>query len=79
MVPVAQGWMPSEPNDFGTALHALSGAATSLACCALADAARSLELDRESSEAMRKQFVETARATLVAIRRFRENSAADGR
>ena len=80
MVPVAQGWMPSEPNDFATALHALSGAATSLACGALADAARNLELDPASSEAVRKRFVETARATLVAIRRFRENSAAaDGR
>ena len=75
IVPVVQGWMPSKPNEFVAALRALSDAATALACSALADAARTLERDPSPSEAMRKRFVETARATLVAIRRFREKSA----
>jgi hypothetical protein len=75
IVPVVQGWMPSRPNEFVAALHALSDAAKPLACRALADAARNLGRDPSPSEAMRKRFVETARATLVAIRRFRETSA----
>jgi len=75
IVPVVQGWMPSRPNEFVAALHALSDAAKPLACRALADAARSLGRDPSPSEVMRKRFVETARATLVAIRRFREKSA----
>lgn len=75
IVPIVQGWMPLRPNEFVAALHALSDAATALACAALADVSRTLERDPSPSEATRKRFVETARATLVAIRRFREKSA----
>ena len=75
IVPVVQGWMPSTPKHLVAALHALTEAAASLACCALADAAREFERTSSPSEAMQKQFVATARATLVAIRKFREKSA----
>jgi CheY-like chemotaxis protein len=75
IVPVIQGWMPATPKEFAAGLHALSDAARSLACDALADAAQALETAASPSEEIRKRFVETARATLVVIRRIREKSA----